>query len=143
MLVKKITYEDYNGLTRTEEFCFHLSKPELMEMELDTSGGMAAMMERIVNAQDYSIIVKTFKELILKSYGIKTPDGRGFIKIDDNGVPVARRFEQSPAFEALFMELSTDDKAAAEFVMKVVPKDIADQASKETSNFLALDGGNK
>ena len=32
MLKKTITYTDYNGVRRTEDFWFNLSKAEIMEM---------------------------------------------------------------------------------------------------------------
>jgi hypothetical protein len=69
MLKKTITYEDYDGNKRTEDFYFNLSKAEIMEMELSVSGGMTQMLNRIVSEQDGEKIIKTFKEIILKAYG--------------------------------------------------------------------------
>ena len=80
MLKKTITYTDYNGVRRTEDFWFNLSKAEIMEMEMGTAGGLAEMLQNIVNAQDGPAIIKTFKELVLKAYGEKTPDGKYFRK---------------------------------------------------------------
>ncbi len=127
MLKKAITYTDYNGSTRTEDFYFNLSKAEAMEMELSTSGGLADMIRRIVAAQDTPSIIKIFKEIILKAYGEKSADGRRFIKIDENGHRLADDFMQTEAYSQLFMELATNADEAAKFVNGIVPGDVAKQ----------------
>lgn len=120
MLKKTITYVDYNGIERTEDFYFHLTKAEIMEMELSTTGGLAEMVQKIVKAKDQPSIIKVFKDFILKAYGEKSDDGRRFIKNDE----VRNNFAQTEAYSILFMELSTDDQAAADFVNGVVPKEL-------------------
>lgn len=130
MLQKSIKYVDYNGVEREEKFLFNLSKAELMEMEMVTEGGLAEMIKRIINAQDGASIVKTFKDLILKAYGEKSPDGKRFIKVNDQGLPLSIAFSQTEAYSELFMELATDSNAAAQFVQGIVPGDI-DLASAE------------
>lgn len=117
MLKKTFTYTDYNGVERTEDHYFNLSKAELMEMELSTTGGLAEMINNIVAAQDAPAIVKIFKELVLKAYGKKSPDGRRFIKSQE----LADEFSQTEAYSQLFMELATDADAAAKFVNGIVP----------------------
>ena len=130
MLKKTITYEDYNGTQRTEDFYFNLSKAEVMEMELSTTGGLAEMIKRVVASQDAPAIIKIFKDLILKAYGEKSPDGKRFMKEDENGRKLYKDFEQTEAYSILFTELATDDKAAAAFVNGIVPADISKQAAK-------------
>lgn len=133
MLKKTITYTDYNGMERTEDFYFNLTKAELMEMEMGTSGGFAEMVQRIVAAKDAPAIIKIFKEMILKAYGQKSPDGRRFIKNDE----LREEFSQTEAFSILYMELATDDKAAAKFVNGVMPGELVQEAQKQgTANFL-------
>lgn len=124
MITKPITYVDYNGVERTENFMFNLSKAEIMEMELTTTGGLAEMIQRIVAAQDTPSIIKIFKDLILKSYGVKSPDGKHFVKSKE----LSTKFSQSEAYSVLFMELATDADAAAAFVNGIVPSDVAKQA---------------
>lgn len=124
MLVKNIKYTDYNGVEREEKFLFNLSKAELMEMELGTTGGLADTIRTIIQTQDTPSIIKIFKELILKAYGEKSPDGKRFLKIDENGKPLSLAFSQTEAYSILFMELASDAKAAAEFVRGIVPSDI-------------------
>lgn len=123
MLKKTITYTDYNGTQRTEDFYFNLKKSEIMEMQLGITGGFAEMIERIMQAQDVPQIANVFKELILKSYGEKTPDGKGFIK-KRNGELLAEAFEQTEAFSELFMELATNTEAASAFVNGIVPAEM-------------------
>ena len=117
MLKKTIIYTDYNGVERKEDFYFNLTKAEIMEMEMSISGGLTEMINRIVAAQDAPAIVKIFKELVLKAYGVKSPDGKRFIKSDE----LATEFAQTEAYSQLFMELATDADAASAFVNGIVP----------------------
>ena len=130
MLKKTITYSDYNGTERTEDFYFNLTKAELMEMELGTTGGLSEMIQNIVKAQDVPAIIKVFKDLVLKAYGEKSADGKRFVKVNDAGVPLSIAFSQTEAYSQLFMELATDADAAAKFVNGIVPKDTAMEAEK-------------
>lgn len=123
MLKKTITYEDYNGEERTEDFYFNLNQAELTEMELSISGGLSEMIKKITQAKDTPAIIKIFKELILKSYGEKSPDGKRFIKSE----ALSQEFSQTEAYPKLFMELATDEHAAADFVNGIIPKNLASQ----------------
>lgn len=125
MLKKEIAYTDYNGVERKETFYFNLSKAEITEMELTTVGGFAEMIQKIVDAQDAPSIIKTFKDLVLNSYGEKSPDGKRFIKTKE----LRDSFEQTEAYSTLFMELATNADAASEFVNGIIPADLAKQVS--------------
>lgn len=125
MIKKTITYKDYNDVDRTEDFYFNLSKAEVVEMEMSTTGGLAEMIKRIVATQDQPAIIKIFKDLILKAYGEKSADGKRFIKSEE----LAIAFSQTEAYSILFMELATDADAAAKFVNGIVPADAAKQAN--------------
>lgn len=129
MLKKTITYTDYNDVERTEDFYFNLTKAEVMEMEMSTSGGMAEMIQRIIAAQDSPAIIKIFKDLVLKAYGEKSPDGKRFIKSDE----ISTAFAQTEAYSNLFMELATDADAAAKFVNGIIPADVAQKAASQTA----------
>ena len=134
MIKKTITYVDYNGAERTEDFYFNLSKAELMEMEMGTKGGLTEELQRIINAQDTPEIIKVFKGLLLKSYGQKSPDGKRFIKSEE----LSEEFEQTEAYSQLFMELATDDKKASDFVNGIIPSDISAEVTKQqTAEFVA------
>lgn len=125
MLKKTINYTDYNGVERTEDFYFNLSKAEIMEMEMSTSGGLAEMIQKIVQEKDAPAIIKVFKELILKAYGEKGPDGKHFVKSEK----ISTDFSQTEAYSQLFMELATDADAAAAFVNGIIPKDVQSSAT--------------
>lgn len=120
MITKTFTYTDYNGVERTEDAYFHLNKAEIMEMEMTTEGGLAEMIQRVVKAKDTPTIIKVFKDLILKAYGVRSPDGRRFIKNQQ----LREEFEQTEMYSQLFMELATDDEAASNFIIGIMPVDI-------------------
>lgn len=117
MLKKTITYTDYNGTERTEDFYFNLSKAELAEMEMGIDGGMAEMIEKIVAAKDSPAIIKVFKDLIMKSYGEKSADGKRFIKSEE----ISTAFSQTEAYSDLYMLLATNADEAAKFVNGIMP----------------------
>lgn len=135
MLKKTITYTDYNGTERKEDFYFNLTKAEIMEMELGTTGGFAEMIQRVIDAQDGPTIIKIFKDLVLKAYGEKTADGKRFVKSKE----ISDAFAQTEAYSILFMELAIDAKAAAKFVNGIIPADMKDAVAKEAAkNGLSL-----
>ena len=125
MIKKTVTYTDYNGVERTESFYFNLSKAEVMEMEMSTAGGMAESIQKIVDAKGAPAIIRVFKDLVLKAYGVKSDDGRRFIKSKE----LSDEFSQTEAYSQIFMELATDDKAAAAFINGIVPADLAQKAA--------------
>ena len=129
MLKKIITYTDYNGVERTEPFYFNLSKAELMEMELGVTGGMTEMLDKIIAAKDAPSLMKTFKEMIMKAYGVKSDDGKRLIKSEELSIA----FTQTEAYSVLFMELITDDKAAADFVNGIIPNEIQTEVAAQTA----------
>lgn len=123
MIKKTITYTDFNGGERTEDFYFHLTKAEITKMEMSVNGGMAERIQRIVSAQDQPAIIEVFEDLIKKSYGVKTPDGRGFVKRKED----LEAFMATEAYSQLFMELATDADAAQKFVNGIIPADLSKQ----------------
>lgn len=131
MLKKTIKYTDYNDVERNEDFYFNLSKAEITEMEMSTTGGLAEMIDKIVKAQDVPAIIKVFKDLVLKAYGEKSADGRLFLKEDEDGRPLCNKFKQTEAYSNLFMELATDADKAAEFVNGILPE--AEKTTKKKS----------
>lgn len=118
MLKKNITYQDLDGKTVTEEFTFHLSKAELVEMEVEHQGGLSAYLTRIVESEDGAQIIKAFKNLIVRSYGKRSEDGRRFIKNSS----LVDEFMETEAYSSLFMELATNAEAAADFVNGILPE---------------------
>ena len=128
MLKKTITYTDYNGVERTEDHYFNLTKAEVLEMEMGTTGGLAEWIKKVVAAQDQPAVIKLFKDLILKAYGEKSADGRRFIKSEE----ISTAFAQTEAYSILFMELATDADAASDFVNGIIPAGLAEQVAANT-----------
>lgn len=118
MLKKTITYTDYDGLERTEEFRFNLTKAELVDMELTTAGTFSETMKRIIAEKDIIRIAKLFKELLLKSYGVKSDDGKRFVKSQE----LSEAFSQTEAYNDLYIELLSNPEEAAKFFAEVAPK---------------------
>lgn len=127
MLKKTIEFTDYNGEKRKEDYYFNLSKAELMEMELSTSGGFAEMLQRLVDTQNVPEIMKIFKQIVMKSYGVKSPDGKRFIKSEE----LSKEFTETEAYSEMFMELLTDPDAAAAFINGIVPAEAAQQVANQ------------
>lgn len=124
MLSKTIKFEDWNGTEREEDFYFNLSEAELMELEMSTAGGFTKMMQTIIRKKDVPQLMATFKNLILKSYGEKSEDGRRFVKSPE----LSEEFMQTPAYDILFMELCTNAESASAFVNGIVPKKLSEKA---------------
>lgn len=120
MLKKTVTYVDYNGVERTEDLYFNLTKAEIMEMEMGISGGLSEQITKVIEAKDNVSILKIFKDLVLKSYGEKSPDGRRFMKSEE----IRTAFSQTEAYSNIFMELATDAKAASAFVNGIMPQTV-------------------
>lgn len=118
MLKKTMTYKDFNGLSRTEDFYFNLTQAEVSEMELGTEGTLSEMIKSVVNANNLPSIIKIFKDLVLKAYGVKSADGKRFIKTPE----VVAEFAQTQAYSDLFMELATDPDKAAAFFNAIIPQ---------------------
>lgn len=123
MVKKTITYTDYNGVERTEDFYFNLTKAELMEMQLSMEGGMRAYIQRIMAAKSQLALVNLFKQILLLSYGKKSDDGRLFLK---NGT-IRAEFEAHPVYSQIYMELSLNEEKAAEFINGLIPADMRNQ----------------
>lgn len=128
------TYSDYNGVERTESFSFNLNEAELTEMELGTAGTFTSMVQSIVDAKDTPSIMAVFKDLLMKSYGRKTPDGRRFEKSPE----LSKEFSETPAYSMIYMELATDDTKAADFINQLIPKSLAEAAQKQNAQIKAL-----
>lgn len=133
MLKKTITYEDFNGETVSEDFFFHLSKAELVELEMSHEGGLSAALAKIVAAEDGKSIIAEFKKILLGAYGKRSDDGRHFVKNQE----LREEFESSEAYSTLFMELVTNTDAAIEFINGIVPKGLAQEVA-EVANKPAL-----
>jgi len=126
MYKKTMTYTDYDGNERTEDFFFNLTKAECIKLQLGTDGGLEKMLQKIIAEQDVPRIIPIFEKIILDAYGEKSPDGKRFIKSKE----LSEAFSQTEAYSDLFMELATDADAAAEFINGIVPQVASQEADK-------------
>lgn len=122
MLKKTITSTDFNGNKETEDFLFNLTEAEIVELQFSEAGGFEQTIKRLIETNDNKEIIRIVKSVILKAYGVKSEDGKRFIKSE----ALSTEFSQTQAFSDLFMELVSDDKAAADFMNALVPKKISD-----------------
>lgn len=123
MLKKTIKYVDYNDNERTEDFYFNLSKAEITEMQMSVEGGLIEMLDKMSKEQNIPKLIEFFKDLILRSYGEKSPDGKRFVKSND----ISTAFSQTEAYVNLYMELVTEPEKAAAFVMGIIPSDVREK----------------
>ena len=126
MLKKTITYTDYNNEERTEDFYFNFTEVELTELQTSVNGGYAEMIQKMAKSKDINSLITILKDLITKSYGVKSEDGRRFIKKPE----LTEEFVETPAFSTLYMELATDEKKMAEFINKIIPANLASRVEK-------------
>lgn len=126
MLKKTITYTNFNDEEVSEDFYFHLSKAELIELEMSHKGGLSEALKKIIESEDGKGIIEEFKKIILGAYGKRSDDGRLFTKTQE----LREEFESTEAYSALFMELVTNTDSAIEFVNGVIPKGMAEEAAK-------------
>lgn len=133
MRKETITYTDYNNVTRTEDFFFNLNEAELTALQYGVDGGMKEMLERIVKSNDNKQIMACFHELIAKSYGEKSPDGRRFIKSKE----LSEAFMQTEAYNELMLRFMTDANYSAEFI-----NDVLADVTKRTEERNAKKGEN-
>lgn len=117
MLKKEIEFKDYKGETRKETFYFNLNESEVMKLEMGETGGLIEKINRIVAAKDAPEIMDVFDDIIDKSFGVISPDGREFVKDEET----LRKFKQTEAYNILFMELCTKSGAATDFIENVIP----------------------
>jgi hypothetical protein len=125
LIKKDLTYNNVDGQQVTDTAYFHLTKADLIEMEVSMKGGLQAHLQRVIDSEDGAEIIKAFKMLIRRSYGQRTAEGR-FVKDPAK----TEEFMSSEAYSELFMSLVTDADAAAQFVNGIVPKGVEEDAAK-------------
>lgn len=127
MLKKTIKYTDFDGVEREEDFYFNFTKAELTKMDLTTSGGMEKFVNKMIGAKDIASLTNLFTDIILKSYGEKSDDGKHFRKSKE----ISDDFANSEAFSVLFMELLQNENTVKEFITGILPADLKAAVEKE------------
>lgn len=136
MLKREITYEDFDGQTVTETFYFNLTKTEIVQLEVDYEGGLETTLRRIITTEDVKALMREFKRIVLLAYGVRSEDGKRFVKNDE----LREAFTQTAAYDALFIELATSDEAAAKFIKGIIPKDLAAEIVTQPTMDVQLPG---
>jgi hypothetical protein len=127
MVKKTVKNVDFDGNEGTEDFYFHLTEQELSEWELSVDGGLSTVLRKIIKSKDEKALIEIYKDLLTRSYGVKTQDGRSFVKNQE----ALDNFIYTQAFSDIYMELATNDKAASEFVNGVIPASVMAKAKEE------------
>lgn len=138
MIKETVEYVDYDGNQRKEDCWFHLTEAEIVELELTTPGGLTKKINQIIEANDMPSMIEIFKDLLLMSYGEKSPDGRRFIKT----AALKEAFKQTEAYSMIFMKLVTDAEAAAKFINGIIPAKAAEELAKQNIPAKIASGAN-
>lgn len=120
------TYTDFNGNERKEDFYFHLTEAEVLKMQLGTTGGLAETIQRLIDLQDGPAILSIFEDLVMKAYGVKSADGREFIK----NQAIRDSFAQTQAYSDIYVELATDADKASKFINGILPANLANKVAE-------------
>lgn len=134
MIKKVVNYTDYNGVERTESCYFNITKSEAMEMQFESGGNLTDILQKMVDEKDQVKLGRMFKDLILKTYGIKSDDGKRFMKSEE----ISKAFEQTPAYDEIYMDLLSHEDHAVAFVKGILPADVAKEIAKEEEAKKAL-----
>ena len=131
MLKETLTYKNFDGVEVTETAMFNLTEAEVLEMETTYPGGYGGFLQTIIDTKDQPTLVKIFKDFLLKTYGEKSPDGRFFMKEDEDGHPLYRKnFLYSGLYSHIYMKLATDSEYATKFVKAVLPEKLGEATKK-------------
>ena len=130
MIKYTVNYKNFNGDVKSKDLYFDLRKRELLLWETQVPEGMHGILEKAIADGDSGTIARILDDLMLRGYGERSADGESFIKSDD----IRKRFEQSAAYDQLFIDIMSDPKKAADFFNGMVPSDMIDQITKENSN---------
>lgn len=133
MVKKTVTYVDFNGNEVTKDFYFNLTKMEFQELDENIPGGLQNLIDKLLTEKDSGLTVKLLSILLLAAYGEKSEDGR-FVKEDIHGRRLSAYFKVSEAWDQLFMNMVKNERELSEFLVGIVPKDMAEDARKAMDN---------
>ena len=128
MLHKKVTYTNYNGEVVNEDVYFNLTSMELVKMEAKYEMSVPDKIKEVVEANDFRGIIALFEDLLLTAYGVKSEDGRRFIKDEQ----ATKDFGDSIAYAEIFEQIILNPEAAKELGEEIA------YVSQETKNNVQL-----
>ena len=126
MLHKKVTYTNYNGEVVNEDVYFNLTSMELVKMEAKYEMSIPDKIKEVTEANDYRGIIALFEDLLLTAYGVKSEDGRRFVKDPQ----ATKEFGDSIAYAEIFEQIILNPEAAKELGEEIA------YVSQETKNTL-------
>jgi hypothetical protein len=142
MIKKTLMWKDFNGGEHMEDFYFHLYKPDMVDLEVSRTGGLSVMLPKMIASKDMGEVVEIFKKLVRMSLGIRSEDGRKFTKRSPEAREYVNDFMDSPAYAALFDDLTQNENAGAEFLLGMLPEGFLSRedmaAMMENSSSLAV-----
>lgn len=119
MITREVTYTDYNGDEQTEKYYFDLTVPEMLELSFSSAGDIQSTLERLSNSRKVGEIFNIIQTLIFKSVGVKSDDGKRFVKNEE----VLNDFKQSRGYESFLMKMMQDTDYASKFIEQLIPQD--------------------
>ena len=133
MITREVTYIDYNGDEQTEKYYFDLTVPEMLELSFSSAGDIQSTLERLSNSRKVGEIFSIIQALIFKSVGVKSDDGKRFVKNEE----VLNDFKQSRGYESFLMKMMQDTDYASKFIEQLIPQD----RIKQIAGVEKVDGG--
>lgn len=119
MYTKSVKYVDFDGNERTEDVRFNFTQEELVRLNLSKEGGLEYYLNKLIQTRNVKEVAEILREVLLKAYGEKSPDGKRFDKSDE----IRNNFANSAMFSDIYMELANDPDKCAEFFKKIVPQE--------------------
>lgn len=123
MFSKTIKYTNFADEPCIQDFYFHIGKAELIELGVSD---MYGRLQRIKNTNSSPEILKEVRELVRLAAGVRSDDGKRFIKDDE----AKSALFDSNAYDELLFELATDAESASEFVNKLFPQELLEEMQK-------------
>lgn len=127
MIKKTITYTDLNDAETTEDYYFHINKGEMMRMQLSEGMALDVKIDRLIQTRDYKEIVATIESFIDLSYGVRSENGKSFIKNPKQ----LELFKSSEAYSELVWSLYTDEDEMRDFIFGIFPSNLK-EVTEET-----------
>lgn len=133
MIKKTIAFTNYLGEKETGDFYFNLSKGELVMMQMSAidqqTESFQDKVEKIGKRLQGKALMEMFQEIIELSYGVRSTDGKNFIKKAEH----FEEFKSSDAYSELIVELCSSAEGAAAFINGLIPANLRNEVNQEVS----------
>lgn len=111
MLKQQVKYEDFDGNTQTETLYFNLNRMELISFQKRYgSENMENYINKLIEEKQIEPMYDLLNDFVLTAYGVKSEDGKRFIKNDQ----IREEFKQSLAYESLIEDFHDDSRKVLE-----------------------------